>query len=150
VLFAFDEALDILRMRNTTPGTMADKTIHKLLTSCIATIWLLNGLACKVLNLVPRHQQIVANILGEKYARTLTIIIGLSEVAMAIWILSGIKTKLNAISQIIIIGLMNTLEFLLVPDLLLWGRGNSLFALLLMATIYYNEFYLNKRLSQVT
>lgn len=100
--------------------------------------------------MVPRHQQIVATILGEKYARTLTIIIGLSEIAMAIWILSGIKTKLNAITQIVIIGVMNTLEFLLVPDLLLWGRCNSLFALLLMATIYYNEFYLNKRLAQQT
>ncbi len=125
---------------------MEEKTIHKLLTYCIAAIWLLNGLFCKVLDLVPRHQQIVANILGDKYSRTLTILIGLSEIGMAIWILSGIRTKVNAISQIIIIGTMNTLEFLLVPHLLLWGKCNSLFAFLLITTIYYNEFYLNKRL----
>jgi len=129
---------------------MADKTIHKLLTYCIATIWLVNGLFCKVLNLVPRHQQIVANILGHKYSGTLTILIGLLEIAMAIWILSSIKTRVNAISQIIIIATMNTLEFLLVPDLLLWGKYNSVFAFLLIIAIYYNEFYLNKKLAQQT
>ena len=129
---------------------MTDKAIHKLLTWCIAATWLLNGLFCKVFNFVPRHQQIVAGILGDKYSRTLTILIGLSETAMAIWILSKIKTRLNAIVQIIIIGIMNTLEFFLVPDLLLWGKFNSLFALVLIVIIYYNEFYLNKKLNQQT
>ena len=129
---------------------MNEKTVHKLLTYCIAAIWLINGLLCKVLNLVSRHQQIVAGILGDKYSRTLTILIGLSEIAMAIWILSGIKTRLNAILQIIIIATMNTLEFILVPDLLLWGKYNSVFALLLIIAVYFNEFYLNKRLAQQT
>lgn len=124
---------------------MKDKAIHKLLTFCIAVIWLANGLFCKILNLVPRHQQIVANIMGDKYSRSLTTLIGLSEVAMAIWIASGIKTRLNAISQITIIAAMNTLEFFLVPNLLLWGKYNSIFAFLLICVIYYNEFYLNKK-----
>ena len=129
---------------------MTDKAIHKLLTYCIATIWFVNGLFCKVLNLVPRHQQIVAGILGEKYSRTLTILIGFLEIVMAIWILSSMKTRLNAISQIIIIGAMNTIEFLLVPDLLLWGKYNSVFAFLLIIAIYLNEFYFNKKLLEQT
>ena len=129
---------------------MADKTIHKLLTYCIATIWLVNGIFCKVLNLVPRHQQIVAYILGDKYSRALTILIGLSETAMATWILSSIKTRANAISQIIIISIMNILEFFLVPELLLWGKYNSVFAFLLITAIYWNEFYLNKQLARKT
>ena len=129
---------------------MTVKAIHKLLTCCIATIWIINGLFCKVLNLVPRHQQIVASILGNKHSRTLTILFGLSEIAMAVWILSGIKTRLNTISQIIIIATMNTLEFLLAPELLLWGKFNSIFAALLIIAIYYNEFYLNKKLAQQT
>jgi len=103
-----------------------------------------------VLNLVPRHQQIVAGILGDKYSRRLTILIGLSEIAMAIWVLSSIKTRLNTISQIFIIATMNTLEFLLVPDLLLWGKYNSVFAFLLIIAIYCNEFYLNKKPAQRT
>src|ERR1700748_3385781 len=104
---------------------MTDKTIHKILSSCIATIWLLNGLFCKVLNLVPRHQLIVAHILGDKYSRTFTVLIGIAETLMACWILSGIKSRLNAIVQIVVIATMNTLEFFLVPDLLLWGKFNS-------------------------
>ena len=120
---------------------------NKFLTNCIATIWLVNGLCCKVLNLVPRHQQIVAGILGDTYSRTFTICIGISEIAMAIWILSSIKSRLNAISQVIIIATMNTLEFFLVPDLLLWGKYNSVFAVLLIAVIYYNEFPLKKKLA---
>jgi len=64
---------------------------------------------------------------------------------MAIWILSGFKRRLCAITQIIVIGTMNTLEFILVPDLLLWGRLNSLFALLFILLIYFNEFTINKK-----
>ncbi len=127
---------------------MTDKTIHKFLTYCIATVWIANGLFCKVLNLVPRHQEIVSRILGADNSRTLTILIGLSEIFMAIWILSKIKTRLNTIAQIAIVATMNTLEFILVPDLLLWGKLNSLFALIFIFVVYFNEFYLNKKLSQ--
>jgi hypothetical protein len=102
-------------------------------------------LFCKVLNLVPRHQQIVASILGDSYARPLTILIGISEIVMAVWVLSRYKSKFNSIAQIIVIATMNTLEFILVPDLLLWGKFNSLFALLLITIIYFNEFHLNKK-----
>ncbi|MES1221712.1 MAG: DoxX-like family protein [Bacteroidota bacterium] len=129
---------------------MTDKGIHKLLVYCTAAIWFVNGLFCKVLNLVPRHQQIVARILGDKYSRTLTIVIGFSEIAMAIWIVSSIKTRLNAISQVIVITAMNTIEFFIAPDLLLWGKYNSVFACLLIIAVYYNEFYLNKKLGSQT
>ena len=127
-----------------------DMTRHKLLNYLIATVWIANGLYCKVLNLVPRHQEIVARILGVDYSRILTILIGLSEIFMAIWILSKIKTRLNAIAQIAIVATMNTLEFILVPDLLLWGKLNALFAFIFIIIVYFNEFYLNKKLSQHT
>lgn len=124
---------------------MTQRKYHKILTYCIATVWIANGLFCKVLNLVPRHEQIVARILGNTYSKPLTILIGLSEIIMAIWILTGYRTKLNAVAQITVIATMNTLEFILVPDLLLWGKLNSLFALLLILVVYFNEFYLNKK-----
>ncbi len=44
----------------------------------------------------------------------------------------------------VVIGIMNILEFLLVPQLLLWGRFNLVFAILLIVLIYYNEFTLKK------
>lgn len=129
---------------------MKNKNLNKALTLLISVVWLANGLFCKVLNLVPRHEQIVARILGEDYSRPLTILIGLSEVLMAVWVLSKFKSKLNTITQILVVLTMNTLEFILVPDLLLWGRLNSLFALLFISLVYYNEFVLNKKLIQQT
>lgn len=118
--------------------------IYRLLTYCIASVWLANGLFCKVLNLVPRHQQIVAQILGVNYSRPFTILIGVAEIVMVAWILIGYKPKLNAVAQISVVATMNILEFILVPDLLLWGKFNCLFAFLFILVVYFNEFYLNK------
>lgn len=117
---------------------------RKIVTYVIALVWLINGLFCKVLNLVPRHEQIVSQILGEKYSKSLTIAIGVSEIIMAIWIISDYKKRLNAILQITVIATMNILEFILVPDLLLWGSFNAVFAFLFIVIIYYNEFKINK------
>lgn len=120
------------------------RKINSILNLCIAAVWVANGLFCKVLNLVPRHQQIVAGILGNEHSRLFTVLIGLSEIAMASWILSRIKTRLNAIAQVAVVAIMNSLEFILVPHLLLWGKLNSLFAFLFILVVYYNEFRLNK------
>lgn len=120
---------------------------QQIITYLIAAVWLINGLVCKVLNLVPRHQQIVANILDTSHARFFTLLIGLAEMAMAVWILSGAWKRLNAITQILVIATMNTMEFMLVPNLLLWGRANAFFAFLFILLIYYNEVYLNKKLA---
>jgi hypothetical protein len=124
---------------------MQTKHTHQILTFFIAAVWLINGLVCKALNLVPRHEQIVAGIVGNDHARLLTLLIGLSEIAMAIWILTRFQSKVNAIAQMAIVAVMNVLEFILVPELLLWGRLNAVFALLFIALVYYNEFVLNKK-----
>ena len=117
---------------------------YRTIRAFIALVWLVNGLFCKVLNLVPRHQQIVEQILGTGHSRLLTVLIGISEIVMTIWILSNYRSRLNAITQMLVIGTMNILEFLFVPQLLLWGRYNSVFAVMFIALIYYNEFKLNK------
>lgn len=121
------------------------KSIYNIIIYGISTVWIINGLFCKVLNLVPRHEEIVARILGSNYSRILTLLIGCSEILMAIWILTGINSRFNAIAQIVIIAAMNMLEFILVPDLLLWGRFNSLFAFVFIVLIYFNEFHLNPK-----
>lgn len=119
---------------------------HKILTYCIAIIWIINGLFCKVLNFVPRHEEIVKRISGGEYSEFLTKTIGVAEICMAIWILSRILPRLNAVTQIVIVAVMNVLEFLLAPDLLLWGRANAIVALLFIAIVYFNEFYLNRNI----
>lgn len=121
---------------------------HKLINFFIAAVWIINGLFCKALNLVPRHQEIVARILGNDHARPLTLLIGLAEIGIAVWILSNLWTRPNAVMQILIIAIMNTLEFFLAPDLLLWGKLNAVFAFLFILLIYYNEFHFNKKTQQ--
>jgi hypothetical protein len=125
---------------------MAEKILYKTLTYSTAAVWFVNGLFCKVLNLVPRHEEIVSRILGIEHATLFTKLIGLSEIVMALWIISRIKSRLNAIAQILIIATMNTMEFILVPDLLLWGKFNSVFAGIFITIIFFNEFILNKKL----
>jgi uncharacterized membrane protein YphA (DoxX/SURF4 family) len=125
---------------------MSDRRKHQILTFLIATVWLINGLLCKVLNVVPRHQEIVTSILRQDDSRLLTMLIGVSEIVIATWILNGLWTRLNTIIQILVIGTMNALEFYLVPNLLLWGKLNSVWAFVFIILIWYNEFRLNKKL----
>ena len=114
--------------------------MHRTLTYLIALIWLINGLLCKVLDLVPRHAAIVARILGPAYAGPLTRLIGLAEIGMAVWLLSGIRRRWCVLAQMVLVATMNALEFWLAPDLLLWGRANAVFAGLFVLLLYYYEF----------
>ena len=117
-------------------------TVHKIATFFIALVWFVNGFFCKILNLVPRHQEIVERVLNAEYAREITFIIGVLEIIMVIWILSGFKSRLNSLMQIAVIITMNIIEFFLANDLLLFGNLNLLFALLFVVVIYYQEFIL--------
>jgi len=127
---------------------MKKTSIRIWLTYFIAFVWIVNGFFCKVLHLVPRHQEIVERILNIENARFLTLLIGIAETGMAIWILSNFWPRFNAIVQMIVIGIMNTLEFFLAPDLLLWGKMNAVFAFLFIVLIGYKEFYLAKKINQ--
>jgi hypothetical protein len=104
-------------------------------------VWTLNGLACKVLDLVPRHRAIVGRILGETHALVLTRAIGLSEIVMAVWILSQWKWRWSATAQIIVVLTMNVIEFTLAPDLLLFGHWNAIVALTYAAIVSYAGFF---------
>ena len=105
-------------------------------TIIIATVWFVNGVICKLFNLVPRHQLIVARILGDDYAAVITRLIGIGELLICIWVLSRFGPRLCAIVQIVLIATMNMIEFLLAPDLLLFGRFNILLAALLIWLVY--------------
>jgi hypothetical protein len=122
---------------------MQKHTVQHLLRYGIALVWLINGLLCKVLHLVPRHKAIVARILGPAYAGPLTRLIGVAEIVMALWVLSGRWVKLNVATQIALVLVMNVLEFLLAVDLLLWHEFNLVFAGLFGLLLYYYGFKLH-------
>lgn len=126
-------------------NTLIKPSLHTIFTHLLTAVWLVNGLFCKVLHLVPRHEEIVATILGATYSRELTLMIGFAEILMAIWIFSGLLSRFNAITQISIVMLMNVLEVIFAPHLLLWGYLNLAFAILFCALIYYWEFSLANR-----
>lgn len=95
---------------------------HPLIMSlklATATVWLLFGMWFKVLGMVPRHKQIVASVVGEAEAGPVTVGIGVSEIAIALWILSGFYPRACAALQSIAIVTMNALELSLARDLLL-------------------------------
>jgi len=121
------------------------QSISFIITIIIALVWFTNGLFCKDLNLVPTHQEIVERILGETYASPITKTIGVLEIGMSIWVLSGIRSRFSAIFQLVIIATMNSLEFALAPDLLLFGRMNIVYAFLFMIIIYLNEFHIKTK-----
>ena len=119
------------------------------LTYPIALIWLANGLYAKALGGVPRHQQIVAVFVGEAAAPTVTVLIGLAEIVLAAWVLSGKWPKLCGALQIGLILTMNVLENVYARDLLLHGGYNLLFAGLFCLVIAYH-YFLRPRLQRTT
>ena len=123
------------------------RIVHLSLTFLIASVWIINGLFCKVLDFAPRHEQIVSRILGPEYSEVLTKAIGIAEIFMAVWIISRIWSRLSAVTQIVIVVLMNAIEFVLAPDLLLFGRFNFVIALAFIGVVYYNECVLNEELT---
>jgi len=127
-----------------------DLVLSQLLQYFIAGVWLVNGLFCKILNLVPRHQQIVARILGEEHAFVLTKTIGSMEVLMALWIVSRIYSKTSTIIQIFLVAAMNIIEFILAPDLLLFGRLNIVIAMFFIMILFFNEVLYQRHRSSPT
>ena len=121
---------------------------NKLLVLVFSLVWFVNGLFCKILNLVPRHQEIVSEVLGNRYGREFTILIGIGEIVMAFWIFSRRIKHLSAMAQIILVGVMNIMEFFLVPNLLLWGRFNIIFAFSFIILVYYQTFILEPKLEK--
>lgn len=121
-----------------------------ILNLAIASVWLINGLFCKILNLVPRHQQIVARILGEEHSFILTKTIGAFEVLMAVWVISRIQSRLCTIVQILLVAIMNIIEFILAPDLLLFGKMNIVVAAFFIGILIITEMLYQRRLSSST
>lgn len=126
---------------------MNSKVVYQIIVLFSAIVWLVNGLYCKILNRVPRHQQIVEHILQIGNGRVLVVLIGIAEVIMSIWVISRWRHKLCTSIQMLVVIVMNIMEYLLAPQLLLWGRMNIVFAFCFVILLYCNEFIVYKEAS---
>mgnify|MGYP003383186007 CR=1 FL=1 len=89
----------------------------------IGGIWIFHGLYSKLLRGIPRHRQIVARVLGERHADLATNLVGLAEVALGIWTLTGWHRVPCAAVQTVALISMNALEIALAVDLLISAIG---------------------------
>jgi hypothetical protein len=117
------------------PGAARQALVLRVLVGVTASVWLVNGVWCKVLGRVPRHEAIVARIIGAELAPVVTVLIGCAEILLAAWIISGRHRWLCALTQIVVVLTMNVIEQVAAADLLLWGRFNFLWASLFCAVV---------------
>lgn len=124
---------------------MKKNTLRNILTILISLVWLINGLFAKVLGFVPRHQEIAAKILGNEISFIAVKVIGVLEIGMFIWVISRKYSRLAAIMQIALVLTMNVLEYIIAPELLLFGRLNIVIAVFFVSVVYFNEFILKPK-----
>ena len=96
-----------------------DLPMYLVLRCLTAGVWIVFGLVFKVMHLLPRHETIVATIIGEKWAGPATVVIGVAETGMGLWILSGRWPIACALAQTIVLVCMNSLEISLAKEHLL-------------------------------
>jgi len=96
-----------------------------MIAGFVAAVWLLHGLYNKLLGGSARHLAIVQSVPGLDGVtgeRVLTAV-GIGEVAIALWVLSGWRPRLCAATQTAVLVSMNVLELTFARDLLLWPAG---------------------------
>ena len=89
-------------MHDWTPG-------NKLIRLAIALVWLYQGLWCKVLGGVPRHEAVIEAVpfIGSAAGHSTLIALGLFECGIGLWVLSGRWMRQAAIVQTVLLAAMN-------------------------------------------
>lgn len=103
----------------------------------IASIWLFHGLFAKLLGQIPRQQAIVERVVGTAWSGASVKGIGLVEVLMALWMISGKRPGWCAAAMTLMLAGMNVFEIAYAMDLLLapaWMVGANI---LLAGTAWY-------------
>jgi len=111
--------------------------VKTLLKFGIASVWLVFGLVFKVLGAVPRHRLIVSAVLGTEWARPITVLIGLGEAALGVWVLTEVFPRTCAACQTIAIATMNAIELHVARNLLLTPVGMVLANAVFLSLVWY-------------
>jgi uncharacterized membrane protein YphA (DoxX/SURF4 family) len=111
--------------------------VHRLAALFIAGIWIFHGLYSKILDGIPRHRLIVAEILGETIADVAVIGIGVLEILLGCWVLTGLLRRLNATIQTLALVSMNTLEILFARQFLISAGGMVFLNLCFLTLVWW-------------
>jgi len=117
--------------------TVFKKMPLKLIGILIGGIWIFHGLYSKLLHGIPRHELIVGRILGDSLAGLATPFIGIGEILLGCWVISGHFRRPAAALQTLALISMNTLEIILAADLLISPIGMVALNLCFVALIWY-------------
>jgi uncharacterized membrane protein YphA (DoxX/SURF4 family) len=113
------------------------ENFHRFLTVLIGSVWVFHGLYSKISGGIPRHRQIVERILGEGIADFATLVIGVLEVLLGLWIFSRIWRRACALLQTLALVSMNFLEILLAKDLLISAPGMVALNLTFLSLVWH-------------
>jgi uncharacterized membrane protein YphA (DoxX/SURF4 family) len=82
---------------------------NRLIRLAIALVWLYQGLWCKVLGGVPRHQAVISAVpfIGSEAGHRTLLALGLLECGIGLWVLSGRWMRQVAIVQTALLAAMN-------------------------------------------
>jgi hypothetical protein len=88
-----------------------------VIRASIAGVWLYEGLWCKILGRMPSQAEVVTAVprLGPRFGMAFLKVLGLVEVAIAVWVMLGIAPGLCAIVQTALLVMLNV-------NGLLWAR----------------------------
>ena len=88
-----------------------------VMRSAVAAVWLYEGFWNKILGRAPREAEVVAAVprFGARYGQPFLKILGIAEVVLAIWVMSGVFPGICSITQIALLIVLNV-------NGLLWSR----------------------------
>lgn len=111
--------------------------MKRFLPLAIAAVWVFHGLYSKLLGGIPRHRAIVGRVLGEEWASAATIAVGVMEISIGLWVLSGWRRRECALVQTVALIAMNTLEIALARDLLISAPGMVALNAAFLAVVWF-------------
>ncbi len=115
-----------------------------LTRAAIASVWLYQGLWCKLLGRMPHHQAMVGVVpfLNTSQARIAVRVLGSLECGLAVWVLCGMHAREAAVAQTLLLVSMNAAGLFwasrMIPDPV--GMLFQNFTFLLLAWIAAGEF----------
>jgi hypothetical protein len=115
-----------------------------LTRTAIASVWLYQGLWCKIFGRVPHHEAIVGGVpfLSAAQARRVLLALGSLECVLAAWVVSGIYAREAALTQTLLLVSMNAAGLIwarrMIPDPV--GMLLQNFVFLLLAWVAAGEF----------